>query len=72
MRKAICSVSCHELTMLAQDAGMAKPFIMGHSLGGLVLLSAPLCFEPGSCRFQPPVEIEQSLIAQLRAPPAPA
>jgi polyhydroxyalkanoate synthase len=53
---------------LAQDAGMARPFIMGHSLGGtmaaifaaidppsvrgLVLLSTPLCFEPGSCRFR--------------------
>ena len=53
---------------LAQDAGVAKPFIMGHSLGGtlaaifaaidppsvrgLVLLSAPVCFEPGSCRFR--------------------
>jgi polyhydroxyalkanoate synthase subunit PhaC len=53
---------------LAQDAGIAKPFIMGHSLGGtlaaifaaidapsvrgLVLLSTPLCFEPGSSRFR--------------------
>src|ERR1700746_1523771 len=53
---------------LAQDAGIAKPFIMGHSLGGtmaaifaaidppsvrgLVLLSTPLCFEPGGCRFR--------------------
>jgi polyhydroxyalkanoate synthase subunit PhaC len=53
---------------LAQDAGIAKPFIIGHSLGGtlaaifaaidaasvrgLVLLSTPLCFESGSSRFR--------------------
>jgi polyhydroxyalkanoate synthase subunit PhaC len=56
------------VTGLAQDAGVGTPFIMGHSLGGtlaaifaaidaprvrgLVLLSTPLCFEPGSSRFR--------------------
>ncbi len=53
---------------VTQQAGGAKPVLMGHSLGGtlaalfaasdpssvrgLVLLSAPLSFEPGSCRFR--------------------
>jgi polyhydroxyalkanoate synthase len=53
---------------VAQQAGGKTPFVMGHSLGGtlaaifaafdpssirgLVLLSTPLCFEPGSCRFR--------------------
>jgi polyhydroxyalkanoate synthase len=53
---------------VAQQASGKTPLIMGHSLGGtlaaifaafdpssirgLVLLSTPLCFEPGSCRFR--------------------
>ena len=53
---------------VGREAGGEKPFIMGHSLGGtlaaifaasdptrvrgLVLISAPLCFAPGSCRFR--------------------
>jgi len=53
---------------VAQEPGGTSPFIMGHSLGGtlaaifaafdpqsvrgLVLLSTPLCFAPGSCRFR--------------------
>ncbi len=53
---------------LAQEAAGTKPFIMGHSLGGtlaaifaaidppsvrgLVLLSTPLCLDPGSSRFR--------------------
>lgn len=53
---------------LSKETGGAKPFLMGHSLGGtlaalyaaldrqalrgLVLLSAPLSFEPGSSRFR--------------------
>ncbi|HEX3521118.1 MAG TPA: alpha/beta fold hydrolase [Stellaceae bacterium] len=53
---------------VARQAGGKIPFIMGHSLGGtlaaifaafdpssvrgLVLLSTPLCFAPGSCRFR--------------------
>jgi polyhydroxyalkanoate synthase len=53
---------------VARQAGGEIPFIMGHSLGGtlaaifaafdppsvrgLVLLSTPLCFAPGSCRFR--------------------
>ena len=53
---------------VAQQAGGKTPLIMGHSLGGtlaaifaafdppsirgLVLLSTPLCFAPGSCRFR--------------------
>jgi len=56
------------IARVAREAGGAKPFIMGHSLGGtlaaifaasdpssvrgLVLLSTPLCFAPGSCRFR--------------------
>jgi polyhydroxyalkanoate synthase len=53
---------------VSRDAGGAKPFLMGHSLGGtlaaiygafdsrrlrgLVLLATPLCFDPGSSRFR--------------------
>jgi len=53
---------------IARAAGGVQPFIMGHSLGGtlaaifaafapesirgLVLLGAPLCFEPGSSRLR--------------------
>ena len=53
---------------VAQQAGGMTPLVMGHSLGGtlaaifaafdspsirgLVLLSTPLCFAPGSCRFR--------------------
>ena len=56
------------VTRVSDDAGGAKPFVMGHSLGGtlaavfaasdprsirgLVLLATPLCFEPGSSRFR--------------------
>lgn len=53
---------------VTRAAGGAKPFLIGHSLGGtfaalfaalepesvrgLVLLSAPLCFQPGSSEFR--------------------
>jgi polyhydroxyalkanoate synthase len=53
---------------ISRQAGGAKPFVIGHSLGGtlaavyaafdarpirgLVLLATPLCFAPGSCRFR--------------------
>src|SRR5215831_20574617 len=53
---------------VARQAGGKTPLIMGHSLGGtlaaifaafdppsirgLLLLSTPLCFAPGSCRFR--------------------
>jgi len=53
---------------VARQAGGKTPLVMGHSLGGtlaaifaafdppsirgLVLLSTPLCFAPGSCRFR--------------------
>jgi polyhydroxyalkanoate synthase len=53
---------------VSREAGGTAPFLMGHSLGGtfaaihaaiagrnvrgLVLVSAPLCFEPGSGRFR--------------------
>ena len=53
---------------VAHEQGGMRPFIMGHSLGGtlaaiyaafdppnirgLVLLSTPLCFAAGSCRFR--------------------
>jgi len=56
------------IAWLTRQAGSAKPFVMGHSLGGtfaaihgalagkslraLVLLGAPLCFAPGSGRFR--------------------
>jgi poly[(R)-3-hydroxyalkanoate] polymerase subunit PhaC len=56
------------VAIVARHAGGKAPFVMGHSLGGtlaalfaaldppsirgLVLLSTPLCFEPGSCRFR--------------------
>jgi polyhydroxyalkanoate synthase len=84
---------------LALERGGMRPFIMGHSLGGtlaaifaaldpssirgLVLLSTPLCFAPGSCRFRdaiialaPPtlstVEIVPgSLLSQLSAMASP-
>jgi polyhydroxyalkanoate synthase len=52
----------------SREAGGAKPFLIGHSLGGtlaaifaaarpsrirgLVMLSSPLCFEPGCSRFR--------------------
>jgi polyhydroxyalkanoate synthase len=54
--------------MAAGDSGGEEPFLMGHSLGGtlaavhaaldlqgvrgLVLLGAPLCFQPGVSRFR--------------------
>jgi polyhydroxyalkanoate synthase len=84
---------------VALERGGMRPFIMGHSLGGtlaaifaafdpsnirgLVLLSTPLCFAPGSCRFRdaiialaPPtlsaVEIVPgSLLSQLSAMASP-
>jgi polyhydroxyalkanoate synthase len=53
---------------IASEAREAKPFLMGHSLGGtfaaifgalhphsvrgLVLLGAPLCFQPGTSRYR--------------------
>jgi polyhydroxyalkanoate synthase len=53
---------------VSRETGGARPFLMGHSLGGtlaaiygaydspslrgLVLLASPLCFEPGSSRFR--------------------
>lgn len=53
---------------VASDAGGEKPFLIGHSLGGtlaaifaalepqmlggLVLLGAPLCFQPNTCQFR--------------------
>jgi polyhydroxyalkanoate synthase len=56
------------VTLLAHNVGIAKPFLIGHSLGGLlaaifaavdppsvrglVLLSTPVCLEPGSSRFR--------------------
>jgi len=56
---------------VTQEAGGTRPFIMGHSLGGtlaaiftaldppsvrgLVLLSTPLSFASGSCRFRDPI-----------------
>jgi polyhydroxyalkanoate synthase len=56
------------LAKAADDAGGEKPFLMGHSLGGtlaaiyaaldpqgvrgLLLLGAPLCFQPGVSRFR--------------------
>jgi polyhydroxyalkanoate synthase len=56
------------LAKTAADAGGEQPFLMGHSLGGtlaaihaalnpqgvrgLVLLGAPLCFQPGVSRFR--------------------
>jgi polyhydroxyalkanoate synthase len=56
------------LAKAAGDTGGEKPFLMGHSLGGtlaavhaaldpegargLVLLGAPLCFQPGVSRFR--------------------
>jgi polyhydroxyalkanoate synthase len=56
------------LANAAGDTGGEKPFLMGHSLGGtlaavhaaldpegargLVLLGAPLCFQPGVSRFR--------------------
>jgi polyhydroxyalkanoate synthase len=56
------------LAKVTRDAGGEEPFLMGHSLGGtlaaihgvldprgvrgLVLLGAPLCFQPGVSRFR--------------------
>jgi polyhydroxyalkanoate synthase subunit PhaC len=53
---------------ISQEPGCSQPFLMGHSLGGtfaaifgaldpqsvrgLVLLGAPLCFQPGTSRFR--------------------
>jgi polyhydroxyalkanoate synthase len=57
-----------EAVAAVSGSAAAKPFLLGHSLGGtlaaihaaiapdgirgLVLLSAPLCFQPGSSRFR--------------------
>jgi polyhydroxyalkanoate synthase len=56
------------IAAVSKETGNAKPFVMGHSLGGtlaaifaalhpdrltgLVLLSAPLCFQPGVSSFR--------------------
>lgn len=70
---------------VTSEAGGIEPFLMGHSLGGtmaaifcareqqsvrgLVLLGAPLCFEPGSSRFRdalvslvPPTALDAKLV----------
>ncbi|MGI9384068.1 MAG: alpha/beta fold hydrolase [Methyloligellaceae bacterium] len=84
---------------VSRETGGAKPFLIGHSLGGtlaaifatlqpdslqgLVLLSAPLCFGPGTSRFRDAIvalapsslsELETvsgSLLSQLSAVAAP-
>ncbi len=56
------------IAMIARGSPAARPFLIGHSLGGtiaaiygalrperirgLVLLGAPLCFQPETCRFR--------------------
>lgn len=84
---------------VSRETGGAKPFLIGHSLGGtlaaifaalqpsslqgLVLLSAPLCFRPGTCRFRDAIvamapsslsefeTVPGSLLTQLSAAAAP-